>query len=59
VRSIAGRFFDTFQALLFNLPDLIIDEPLPRSAFHHQPEAQHLKSSAIHKLGRPITPSFD
>jgi hypothetical protein len=24
--------------------------------FHHQPEAQHLKSSAIHKLGRPITP---
>src|ERR1700749_2119723 len=25
--------------------------------FHHQPEAQHPKSSAIHKLGRPITPS--
>jgi hypothetical protein len=28
------------------------------TSFHHQPEAQHLKSSAIHKLGRPITPSF-
>jgi hypothetical protein len=26
--------------------------------FHHQPEAQHPKSSAIHKLGRPITPSL-
>jgi hypothetical protein len=25
--------------------------------FHHQPEAQHPKSSAIHNLGRPITPS--
>jgi hypothetical protein len=25
---------------------------------HHQPEAQHPKSSAIHKLGRPITPSI-
>src|SRR5215813_1318361 len=32
--------------------------PSPRTSFHHQPEAQHLKSSAIHKLGRPITPSF-
>src|SRR5215470_8259653 len=31
----------------------------PRTSFHHQPEAQHLKSSAIHKLGRPITPSFE
>ncbi|SHN86501.1 Aminotransferase class-III [Bradyrhizobium erythrophlei] len=31
--------------------------PLPRTSFHHQPEAQHPKSSAIHKLGRPITPS--
>ena len=29
------------------------------TSFHHQPEAQHLKSSAIHKLGRPITPSFE
>jgi hypothetical protein len=28
-----------------------------RTSFHHQPEAQHPKSSAIHKLGRPITPS--
>jgi hypothetical protein len=28
------------------------------TSFHHQPEAQHPKSSAIHKLGRPITPSF-
>ena len=27
------------------------------TSFHHQPEAQHPKSSAIHKLGRPITPS--
>jgi hypothetical protein len=25
---------------------------------HHQPEAKHPKSSAIHKLGRPITPSI-
>jgi hypothetical protein len=25
---------------------------------HHQPEAQHPKSSAIHKLDRPITSSF-
>jgi hypothetical protein len=25
---------------------------------HHRPEAQHPKSSAIHKLGRPITPSI-
>src|SRR5215467_6321813 len=32
--------------------------PLPRTSFHHQPEAQHPKSSAIHKLGRPITPSL-
>jgi len=24
--------------------------PLKRTSFHHQPEAQHLKSSAIHKL---------
>src|ERR1019366_8395504 len=24
--------------------------PLPRTSFHHQPEAQHPKSSAIHKL---------
>jgi hypothetical protein len=32
--------------------------PSPRTSFHHQPEAQHPKSSAIHKLGRPITPSF-
>jgi hypothetical protein len=31
--------------------------PSPRTSFHHQPEAQHPKSSAIHKLGRPITPS--
>src|SRR6478672_11366088 len=28
------------------------------TSFHHQPEAQHPKSSAIHKLGRPIIPSF-
>jgi len=28
------------------------------TSFHHQPEAQHPKSSAIHKLGRPITPSL-
>jgi hypothetical protein len=26
--------------------------------FHHQPEAQHPKSSDIHKNARPITPSF-
>jgi putative tryptophan/tyrosine transport system substrate-binding protein len=32
--------------------------PSQRTSFHHQPEAQHPKSSAIHKLGRPITPSF-
>jgi hypothetical protein len=25
--------------------------PLPRTSFHHQPEAQHPRSSAIHKLG--------
>jgi hypothetical protein len=24
--------------------------PYTRTSFHHQPEAQHLKSSAIHKL---------
>ena len=24
-------------------------------SFHHRPEAQHQKSSAIHKLGRPVT----
>jgi len=24
--------------------------PYKRTSFHHQPEAQHLKSSAIHKL---------
>jgi hypothetical protein len=24
--------------------------PQPRTSFHHQPEAQHPKSSAIHKL---------
>src|SRR5436190_20389668 len=24
--------------------------PCSRTSFHHQPEAQHLKSSAIHKL---------
>jgi hypothetical protein len=24
--------------------------PSPRTSFHHQPEAQHPKSSAIHKL---------
>jgi hypothetical protein len=24
--------------------------PLPRTSFHHQPDAQHPKSSAIHKL---------
>jgi hypothetical protein len=29
--SITGRLFDTLQALLLNLPDLIIDEP---SAHH-------------------------
>jgi hypothetical protein len=33
-------------------------EAVTRTSFHHQPEAQHPKSSAIHKLGRPITPSF-
>jgi hypothetical protein len=33
--------------------------PLPRTSFQHQPEAQHPKSSAIHKLGRPITPSLE
>jgi hypothetical protein len=27
------------------------------TSFHHQPEAQHPKSSAIHKFARPITPS--
>src|SRR6516164_9042795 len=32
--------------------------PSSPTSFHHQPEAQHPKSSAIHKLGRPITPSF-
>jgi hypothetical protein len=32
--------------------------PFPRTSFHHQPEAQHPKSSAIHKLGRPIIPSL-
>jgi hypothetical protein len=26
--------------------------------FHHQPEAQHPKSSDIHNNARPITPSF-
>jgi hypothetical protein len=31
--------------------------PCPRTSFDHQPEAQHPKSSAIHKLSRPITPS--
>jgi hypothetical protein len=31
---------------------------LPGTSFHHQPEAQHPKSSAVHKLGRPITPSI-
>ena len=25
-------------------------EAVTRTSFHHQPEAQHLKSSAIHKL---------
>jgi hypothetical protein len=29
--------------------------PEPIQDIHHQPEAQHLKSSAIHKLGWPIT----
>ena len=29
-----------------------------QTSFHHQPEAQHPKSSTIHKLGRPITPSL-
>jgi hypothetical protein len=24
--------------------------PHPRTSFHHQPEAQHPKSSAIHKI---------
>jgi hypothetical protein len=28
------------------------------TSFHHQPEAQHPKSSAIHKKRRPITPSI-
>jgi hypothetical protein len=32
--------------------------PSPRTSFHHQPEAQHLKSSAIHKLGRADYPIF-
>jgi hypothetical protein len=27
------------------------------TSFHHQPEAQHPKSSAIHKKRRPIIPS--
>src|ERR1700704_4153170 len=31
MRSITGRLLDTLQALLLNLPDLIIDEP---SALH-------------------------
>src|SRR5262249_49570853 len=31
--------------------------PSQPTSFHHQPEAQHPKSSAIHKLGQPITPS--
>src|ERR1700704_4725981 len=29
MRSITGRLLDTLQALLLNLPDLIIDEPPP------------------------------
>jgi hypothetical protein len=29
-----------------------------RTSFHHQPEAQHPKSPAIH-AGRPITPSLE
>jgi hypothetical protein len=37
---------------------LLMLEAVTRTSFHHQPEAQHPKSSAIHKLGRPITPSF-
>jgi hypothetical protein len=32
--------------------------PSPRTSFHHQPEAQHLKSSAIHKLGTADYPIF-
>jgi hypothetical protein len=32
--------------------------PSPRTSFHHQPEAQHPKSSAIHKLGRADYPIF-
>jgi hypothetical protein len=37
---------------------LMLEAVTTVTSFHHQPEAQHLKSSAIHKLGRPITPSF-
>jgi CheY-like chemotaxis protein len=37
---------------------LAATRPLPRTSFHHQPEAQHPKSSAIHKKRRPITPSL-
>src|SRR5215471_3749121 len=29
-----------------------------RTSFHHQPEAQHPKSSSYPQAGRPITPSF-
>src|SRR5215471_13895471 len=35
------------------------EAPCKRTSFHHQPEAQHPKSSAaIHKINRPITPSM-
>src|SRR5262252_3161225 len=30
-----------------------------RTSFHHQPEAQHPKSSSYPPAGTPITPSFD
>jgi hypothetical protein len=32
--------------------------PPTRTSFHHQPEAQHPKSSDIHKNAQPITPSL-
>jgi hypothetical protein len=37
---------------------LLMLEAVTTDLVSHQPEAQHPKSSAIHKLGRPITPSF-
>jgi len=32
--------------------------PHMRTSFHHQPEAQHPKSSSYPQAGRPITPSL-